>query len=173
MIAEGSTGRKGKGGFYRLRRASGARVKEAIDLRTGDYRASVQGPPRERRRRQGRRPAGAARPSRPDRPLRLGGAGETLAYAAELVPAICDTVSGVDQAMRLGYNWRWGPFELIDRIGAGWLADRLDAEGRPVPALLRLAGAGPSTASRPAGWSSSDPTAATAGGAARRRPAAR
>ena len=64
---------------------------------------------------------------------------ETLAYAAELVPAISDTIQGVDEAMRLGYNWRFGPFELIDQLGAGWFADRLAAEGRPVPELLRLA----------------------------------
>ena len=41
--------------------------------------------------------------------------------------------------MRLGYNWRFGPFELIDQLGTGWFADRLRAEGRPVPELLRLA----------------------------------
>ena len=39
--------------------------------------------------------------------------------------------------MRLGYNWKFGPFELIDQLGpAGWLAG-LKAEGKPVPALLR------------------------------------
>ncbi|MDX1576540.1 MAG: 3-hydroxyacyl-CoA dehydrogenase family protein, partial [Kiloniellales bacterium] len=37
LIAEGYTGRKGKGGFYRLDRSGGKRVKEALDLTTGDY----------------------------------------------------------------------------------------------------------------------------------------
>src|SRR3546814_5331330 len=37
LIAEGYTGRKGKGGFYRLNKADGARVKEAMNLATGDY----------------------------------------------------------------------------------------------------------------------------------------
>ena len=68
---------------------------------------------------------------------------ETLAYAAELVPAISDTIQGVDEAMRLGYNWQFGPFELIDQLGTGWFVDRLAAEGRPVPELLRLARGGP------------------------------
>src|SRR5262249_18400064 len=36
-------------------------------------------------------------------------------------------------------NWTWGPFELIDRIGAPWLAERLAAEGRDVPPLLARA----------------------------------
>src|ERR1700730_15905027 len=38
MIAQGFTGRKGKGGFYRLNRANGGKTKEAIDLVTGLYR---------------------------------------------------------------------------------------------------------------------------------------
>ena len=64
---------------------------------------------------------------------------ETLAYAAELIPAVSDTVGGVDAAMRLGYNWRFGPFELLDQLGTGWFAERLRLEGRPVPALLERA----------------------------------
>ncbi len=37
MIEEGYTGRKGKGGFYRLNTDDGGRVKEARDLNTGEY----------------------------------------------------------------------------------------------------------------------------------------
>ncbi|MBE9553460.1 MAG: 3-hydroxyacyl-CoA dehydrogenase family protein, partial [Proteobacteria bacterium] len=37
LIADGYTGRKGKGGFYRLNRAGGGREKEAIDLNTGGF----------------------------------------------------------------------------------------------------------------------------------------
>ena len=57
MIADGSTGRKGKGGFYRLNQVDGARVKEAIDLAHRRLSPERQGPARERRRRQGGRPA--------------------------------------------------------------------------------------------------------------------
>ena len=50
---------------------------------------------------------------------------------------IADDIAGVDEAMRLGYNWKWGPFELIDQLGAGlrwpsgWRGD-----GHAVPPLL-------------------------------------
>ncbi len=60
----------------------------------------------------------------------------TLSYAAALVPEICDSIAEMDEAMRLGYNWKYGPFELIDRIGAEWFARRLEDEGLPVPSLL-------------------------------------
>ena len=120
----------------------------------GERRAGQGGhrPPHRRLSRRARRPvlesvaaakAGGLRAlvTHPDRTGRYAWAvlSETLAYAAELVPAISDTVWGVDEAMRLGYNWQFGPFELIDQLGTGWFADRLAAEGRPVPELLRLA----------------------------------
>ncbi len=68
---------------------------------------------------------------------------DTLGYAASLVPEIAGDVAAVDAAMRLGYNWKYGPFELIDRLGPGWLAGALRAAGRPVPPLLDLAGERP------------------------------
>ena len=40
MIHEGYTGRKGKGGFYRLNRTNGKRIKESLDLETGEYRTA-------------------------------------------------------------------------------------------------------------------------------------
>ena len=44
--------------------------------------------------------------------------------------------------MRLGYAWKRGPFELADRLGPAYVADRLRSEGRGVPALLERVGAG-------------------------------
>jgi len=137
LIAEGYTGRKGKGGFYRqLKGADGRRTKEALDLRTGQYRKQ-QWPSLE---------SAAAKSlqalvTHPDR----GGQyawrvlSQALAYAADLVPQIADTVVEVDEAMRLGYAWKWGPFELIDQLGTGWFAEKLAAEGKRVPELLKLA----------------------------------
>jgi 3-hydroxyacyl-CoA dehydrogenase len=56
-----------------------------------------------------------------------------------LVPEAAHDIHAIDEAMRLGYNWRWGPFELIDRLGSSWIAERLQADDLPVPALLRSA----------------------------------
>jgi 3-hydroxyacyl-CoA dehydrogenase len=65
--------------------------------------------------------------------------GNTVAYAAALVPQIAQTIVGVDEAMKLGYNWKFGPFEWIDQLGADYVAARLEQDGKPVPELLRLA----------------------------------
>jgi 3-hydroxyacyl-CoA dehydrogenase len=136
MIAEGYTGRKGKGGFYRLNRTGGGRVKEAIDLATGEYR-------REQKARLAsadeRKPAGLlAHPDKGGEYARrvIGG---TLAYAASLVPEIADEIAAVDEGMRLGYNWKQGPFELIDRIGVDAFTALLEKTGIAVPPLVRAA----------------------------------
>jgi 3-hydroxyacyl-CoA dehydrogenase len=59
-----------------------------------------------------------------------------LCYAADRVPEIADDVVTVDRAMRWGYNWELGPFEICDALGPASLAQRLEKEGQPVPKLL-------------------------------------
>ncbi len=140
MIAEGFTGRKGKGGFYRLRRDGAERVKEAKDLSSGDYR-------------EARKPGLECLAAAKEGGLRAlvehsdrGGQyawdvlSHTLSYAASLVPTIADDIVAVDEAMRLGFNWERGPFELLDELGPAWFRRQLETEERPVPALLAAAG---------------------------------
>jgi 3-hydroxyacyl-CoA dehydrogenase len=138
MIADGYTGRKGKGGFYRLNREAGKR-KEAIDLVTGDYHPQIKAPTLPGPAAKGDLNALLALPGKTGA-YAWAILGETLAYAASLVPEAADSIVAIDQAMTLGYNWKYGPFEMIDRIGAATLARKLEAEGRPVPAILTLAG---------------------------------
>jgi 3-hydroxyacyl-CoA dehydrogenase len=144
MIAEGSTGRKGKGGFYRLeKKADGSRVKESIDLRTGSYGPSVKA--RLESVEAARIGKLRALVEHPDK----GGQyawrvlAHTLSYAASLVPEIADSITAVDEAMRLGYAWKYGPFELIDRLGTGWFTEKLRATGMAVPPLLEKAAGRP------------------------------
>jgi 3-hydroxyacyl-CoA dehydrogenase len=56
-----------------------------------------------------------------------------------LVPEVVDDIASVDEAMRLGYAWKFGPFELIDQLGVDWFAARLADDGLPVPELLHRA----------------------------------
>ncbi len=133
MIADGYTGRKGKGGFYRLNRDNGGKVKETVDLALGSYRAEAK----------------ANLPS-------LGAKGlqnilaiddkgstilrrvllETLSYTASLAGQIADSIFDIDRAMQMGFNWKYGPFEMIDQLGADWLAAELKKAGKPVPPII-------------------------------------
>ena len=138
MIGEGYTGRKGKGGFYRINRER-AKIKESIGLVTGEYEPSAAFKLPEAASRDMRKLVAAD-----DKYGRYAWAvmGDVLAYAAALVPEISDDVAGVDAAMRLGFNWKQGPFEILDRLGPAAVAARLERDGRTVPELLGAVGAG-------------------------------
>jgi 3-hydroxyacyl-CoA dehydrogenase len=55
-------------------------------------------------------------------------------YSANRVPEISDSIVEIDRAMRLGFNWELGPFELWDAVGVEATVARLKTEGRPVAA---------------------------------------
>ena len=64
---------------------------------------------------------------------------QTLCYSASLIPEVGHDPSAIDEAMKLGYNWISGPFEIIDEIGLDYFVTRLESENRQVPELLRQA----------------------------------
>jgi 3-hydroxyacyl-CoA dehydrogenase len=142
LIAEGYTGRKGKGGFYRLNREGGRKDKEAMDLVTGRYR------PQRRANVEAVRSMGRKLTRLLDHDSAHGAyawkvLGRTLAYAAHLVGDAADEIESFDEAMRLGYNWKFGPFQLIDQLGVDWLVAKLKASGQTVPAILETAAGRP------------------------------
>jgi len=142
MIETGYTGRKGKGGFYRIDKSTGKKVKQAIDLQTGEYRTAEK--PRLSSVYAAKKGGLRALLEYED-PKGKDKGGQyawrmlatTLGYAASLVPAIADEITSIDEAMKTGYSWKYGPFELIDQIGPAWFAEKLAADGRAVPEILK------------------------------------
>jgi len=138
LIADGYTGRKGKGGFYRLNREGGQKVKESVDLQTGEFAKSEKA-------RLGSVRAAGKDPRKMMEASDKGGQygravmGKTLAYAAFIAEAAANSIVDVDDAMKLGYAWKTGPFELIDAIGVDALISMLEEDGVEVPALLKKA----------------------------------
>ena len=138
MLADGYTGRKGKGGFYKLNREGGAKIKEARNLITGEYATA------------NRKAAFASAKMAKQgisRMLDHDDEGsvfvaevllDTLSYAAYLVPEVTDDIYAIDGAMKVGYNWKKGPFEMIDSIGAAEVVKRLQTLGRSVPEFLQI-----------------------------------
>jgi len=135
LLKRGQLGRKSGGGFYRLvKAADGSKRKETFDLASGSWRDWQQ----------------------PVLPVSAADAasllfaeddaghfawdllGETLLYAADLVPQIADDLVNIDRAIRWGFNWQRGPFELIDHIGPERVIARLRKAGRPLPRLLAV-----------------------------------
>ncbi len=142
MIDAGYTGRKGKGGFYRMNKSGGQKVKEVVNLKTGEYSPVTR--PKPECLEAAQSGGAAALMMHDSKVARYARAvmGATLAYSAYLVPEIHDDPAAIDEAVRLGYNWKQGPFELIDAIGPKNLANALRAEGKPVPPMLETVGDG-------------------------------
>ena len=63
----------------------------------------------------------------------------TLVYAARVLPEISDDIVNVDRAMRWGFNWELGPFEMWDALGPADVASRLADEGVSLPPAVRRA----------------------------------
>lgn len=146
MIEAGYTGRKGKGGFYRLDPNSKDKSKQALTLKADSFaEAHYQkaDKPKLESADAGKKGLRAVVETEDE-----GGKyawevlRKTLHYAASLVGEIADTVFDIDEAMKLGYNWKQGPFEMIDALGPKWFAAKLKIENMDVPEILQKVGEG-------------------------------
>jgi len=137
MIAKGYTGRKGKGGFYRLNTAGGKRIKESIDLKTGDYHTSLKSLDTDDSEKSRASLQALLLDDDVIGDYRWQVLSKTLCYCAEIFSDIAHNITDIDKAMVLGYHWQWGPFELLDELHIDWFVKRLESEGRAVPELLK------------------------------------
>ncbi len=123
LIETGYTGRKGKGGFYRMNKTDGKKVLEGINLETGEYSVSQKFN------------LGSEKMDIVNLINRKDKYGEyawsviskIIKYASSLVPGITDKFNDIDEAMRLGFNWSKGPFEMLKEIGVKNFFERIDA----------------------------------------------
>ncbi len=143
MVTKGFLGNKSKGGFFKKQKGEGGKTEIwTLDHATLEYRPS----------KKVKLPALEMGKNIEDTAARLNALVwskdrvgtflwktmiRTLSYAANRIPEIADTVVEVDRAMRWGFNWELGPFEVWDAIGVEKSVERLKEEGRPVPANVQ------------------------------------
>jgi 3-hydroxyacyl-CoA dehydrogenase len=141
MVKKGLLGNKAKQGFYRKEKGPEAR-RSFYDWATGEYVPSRRP-----------RPASAEAAKKLEDPaarVRAVIAGDdgpgtlawrnlrdTLLYAFGRIPEIADDVVSVDRAMRWGFSWELGPFEMLDAIGVQEFVRRAEADGVAIPDRLR------------------------------------
>ncbi|MCP5029198.1 MAG: 3-hydroxyacyl-CoA dehydrogenase, partial [Actinomycetia bacterium] len=135
MLDRGQLGRKAGGGFGRMVKLDdGARKRETFDLQSEDWRDATEPD-------LGGVAADLGEVLFQDSPqgqLAWQIFGGTLCYAAGLVPEIADDVVNIDRAIRWGFNWTQGPFELLDTLGPERVMAKIEAEGWELPAMLRV-----------------------------------
>ena len=122
LIETGYTGRKGKGGFYRMNKTNNQKILEAINLDSGEYSPSKKIDLKvdlidinnliNRKDKYGE--------------YAWSVISEIIKYASSLVPGITDKFNDIDEAMRLGFNWVIGPFEMLKEIGVKNFFERID-----------------------------------------------
>lgn len=142
LLERGQLGRKAGGGFYRMvKHDDGSKTMETYDLKTNGWRQSEKVELDEAH-------ATIEGLFVDDCEGRFAWAitSSVLSYAADLVGDIAADIVNIDRAMRWGFAWEKGPFEMIDSLGSERMARRLKAEGRHIPKMLQvLADAGAET----------------------------
>jgi 3-hydroxyacyl-CoA dehydrogenase len=142
MVEGGLLGNKTKKGFYRKEKGEGGSKVFYYDYNTGEY-LPAQKP---------RFPSVDAGKQVDDPAQRLkmvlGGNDrasefawrnlrDTLIYTVNRIPEIADDIVNVDNAMRWGFNWNLGPFEMLDAIGVASFVERAEKDGAAIPESLR------------------------------------
>ena len=135
MYDRGQLGRKTGGGFYKLiRHDDGSKSMEIFDLVSEQWRPQQQVElPTDQQSF-----AALFASHSPGGRLVQDIMASTLCYAADLVPEIADDIVNIDRAMRWGFAWQRGPFELIDEIGAHTLIDLVNEHEMSMPAMLQV-----------------------------------
>ena len=120
LIETGYTGRKGKGGFYRMNKVDNKKILEAINLETGEYQ------PTQKINIKSEKVDLKALINRDDKYGQYAWSviSKIINYASSLVPGITDEFNDIDEAMRLGFNWSKGPFEMLEEIGVANFFDK-------------------------------------------------
>ena len=122
LIETGYTGRKGKGGFYRMNKVENKKILEAINLETGEYS------PTKKINIKFDKSGLESLINRKDKYGEYAWSviSKIIKYASSLVPGITDEFNDIDEAMRLGFNWNKGPFEMLEEIGVINFFDKIE-----------------------------------------------
>jgi 3-hydroxyacyl-CoA dehydrogenase len=148
MVARGWLGDKTGGGFYKRVKKGGESEILTLDWKKIEYR------PRQKAR-FGSIEAGKGIEDTRERLRALtapglegksgdkanqfmwGGITEMCLYAARRVPEIANSVLDVDRAIRWGFAWEFGPFEMWNAIGVERMAKALERDGKEMPPLAK------------------------------------
>ncbi len=121
LIETGYTGRKGKGGFYRMNKKDGKKILEAINLSTNNYSPSKKIDLNINEKINLKELV-----SRNDKFGKYAWSviSKIILYASSLIPNVTKDYNNIDEAMRLGFNWTKGPFEMLEELGVKFFVEK-------------------------------------------------
>ena len=135
LIDDGYTGRKGKGGFFRMNKSSGTKVLESLNYNNYTYSESKK--------------VNLQLPEVMDINKVLNREDvygkyawsimkKTILYASSLVPDVTENFNDIDDAMKCGFNWSKGPFEILNEIGIINFVSKLEKDDKIPPFIEQL-----------------------------------
>jgi len=161
MIERKLLGDKAKAGFYRKTKGPQGEERQAIDWKTLEYHPAQK--PKfstlemaKNIEDMGERLRTILNGDPRDKAVKFiwTTVSELWTYSANRIPEIADTVVEIDQAMRMGFNWDAGPFEVWDMAGVEATVAKMKSEGKPVSTNVeKLLAAGAKS------WYKDDPAA--------------
>ena len=117
---------KEKGGFYRINKLNNRKVLEALDLKTNKYLQAKKIDLKidkidllnliNRNDKYGK--------------YAWSVISKIIIYSSSLVPQITDQYNDIDEALRLGFNWSMGPFEMLEKIGVQYFLSKINEEDK-------------------------------------------
>ena len=122
LIETNYTGRKGKGGFYRVNKTGVKKIMEALNLKTEKYSPvkkidiKIEKVNLKNLINRGDKYGDYA----------WSVISKIIMYASSLVPSITKEFNDIDEAMRLGFNWAKGPFEMLEEIGVSNFISKIE-----------------------------------------------
>ena len=133
LIEDGYTGRKGKGGFFRMNKENNQKILESLNYKNYSYHKSKK--------------INLSLPDLMDLDHLLNRGDiysqyawniikKTILYASALVPDVTENFNDIDDAMRCGFNWQKGPFEILHEIGVTEFLKKLDSSDK-IPVFLQ------------------------------------
>ncbi|HEY4962311.1 MAG TPA: 3-hydroxyacyl-CoA dehydrogenase family protein, partial [Terriglobales bacterium] len=155
-------GDKTKGGFYKKQKGPEGEQRFVFDWKTIEYRPlqKAKFPALEMAKNVDELPERLKMllaPSKDKANLFLWSVLSDLwTYSANRVPEISDSIVEIDKAMKTGFNWEMGPFELWDAAGVAKTVERMKKEGKPVAANVEKL-----LASGKTSWYADDPKVAS------------
>ncbi len=142
MIEKGLLGNKTKKGFYTKETVDGKKQILYFDYQSGEYRPIVKPKfPSAQLVKQvddpGQKIKMVVNAQDKGAEFAWKSIRDTLIYTVNRIPEIADDVVNVDNAMKWGFNWEIGPFEMLDAIGVPAFVKRAEADGVKVPERLK------------------------------------
>lgn len=142
MVAKGLLGNKSRQGFFKKVKGEKGQEFFYYDYKTGEYAPSQR--PKFASIEAARSIDDPARRllavvSGDDKGARFAWTNlrDTLIYTYNRIPEIADDIVNIDNAMKWGFNWELGPFEMLDAIGVPYFVERAEKDGVQVPAGLK------------------------------------